>query len=199
MSHIHKLRCRCGQLRGDIRLTGLRNRCVCYCTDCQAFPRHLRAPDVLDSRGGTDIVQVPPSILSFTQGVEKLACLRLSPKGLLRWYSTCCKTPIGNTPADWRISFVGLIHVCLRGEDSNLDASFGPVSMRVGVKAALGDDKPVASGLITGVAKAVALIARGRVGGRYRANPFFEPDSGLPITSPTVLSAIERASARNAA
>lgn len=41
------------------------------------------------------------------QAAENLACLRLTDKGLLRWYSTCCQTPIGNTSANWKISFVG--------------------------------------------------------------------------------------------
>lgn len=198
MPSIHKLRCRCGQVRGEIKLAGLSNRCVCYCTDCQAFVRHLRAPDVLDSRGGTDIVQVPPSNLVFTQGAENLACLRLTDRGMLRWYSTCCQTTIGNTPANWRISFVGLIHTCLGSENQSLEASFGPVSMRVGVKTAFGEVKPAASGLFSGVAKAIALIVRGHIGSAYRANPFFNPQTGLPIAKPAVLSASELATAKSA-
>lgn len=196
MSNTHNIQCKCGQLRGRLLATGLSNRCICYCSDCQAFIRHLRVPDVLDSQGGTDIVQVPSSKLEFTQGAENLACLRLTDKGMLRWYATCCQTPIGNTPADWRMSFVGLIHTCLSSENQSLDASFGPVSMRVGVKSAIGADKPAACGLFSGIAKAIAIIARGRFGGAYRASPFFHPQTGAPVAHPKVLSASELSAAK---
>ncbi len=52
---------------------------------------------VLDERGGSQIIQVPPKNLTFTQGREVLASMRLTEKGLLRWYAGCCNTPIGNT------------------------------------------------------------------------------------------------------
>ena len=199
MPRIHTLRCRCGQLRGSVDLSGLTNRCVCYCSDCQAFVRHIGANDALDGQGGTDIVQVRPLKLTFTQGAENLACIRLTDKGMLRWYSACCRTPVGNTPADWRVSFVGLIHSCLDREGPPLDESFGPVSMRVGVKSALGDSKPAASGLLSGVARAVAMIVSGRLGGAYRVSPFFDRQTGLPIAKPVVLSARELAAAKGAA
>jgi hypothetical protein len=198
MSNTHKIRCRCGQVRGLLKATSPSNRCICYCTDCQAFVRHLRAPDVLDSRGGTDIIQVPSSNLVFTQGAENLACLRLTDKGMLRWYSRCCQTPIGNTPADWRIAFVGLIHTCLSNENQSLETSFGPVSMHVGVKSAIGAVKPTASGLFSGLAKAVAIIVRGRFGGAYRASPFFNPQTGIPVANPNILSASELNAAKSA-
>ena len=199
MSNTHKIQCRCGQLRGLLKATRPSNRCVCYCVDCQAFARHLRAQDVLDNRGGTDIVQVPSSNLAFTQGAENLACLRLTDKGMLRWYSTCCQTPIGNTPANWRVSFVGLIHTCLSSENQSLDASFGPVSMRVGVENAIGPDKPAASGLLGGIAKFFAIIIKGRMGGAYRSSPFFNPQTGVPVANPKILSESELTAARSAA
>jgi hypothetical protein len=198
MPDSHNIRCRCGQIRGLLTPTTPSNHCICHCADCQAFARHLQARDVLDAQGGTDIVQVPPSQLRFTQGVENLACLRLTDKGLLRWYSACCNTPIGNTPADRRISFVGLIHACLTGDHQTLESSFGPVTMRVGVKSAIGPDKPASSGLVGGVARTMAMIVKARLGGGYRANPFFDRQSGVPVARPTVLSAGELGAARRA-
>ena len=32
---------------------------------------------------------------------------------MIRWYAGCCKTPIGNTLENHKISFVGLLHNCL--------------------------------------------------------------------------------------
>lgn len=199
MSNTYTIRCRCGQLRGRLKATRPSNRCVCYCTDCQAFARHLRAAGVLDGSGGSAIVQVPASNLEFTAGAENLACLRLTDQGMLRWYSACCQTPIGNTPADRRMAFVGLILTDLNGDPQTLDACFGPVTMRVCVNSATTVDKPAASGLLSGVGKVLAIIIRGRISGAYRRSPFFRPESGAPIAKPTVLSATEIAAAKRAA
>ena len=72
-------------------------RVICYCDSCQAFARFLEREDILDSAGGTDIVQVSPSQLRITEGASQLRSMRLTEKGLIRWYTDCCKTPVGNT------------------------------------------------------------------------------------------------------
>jgi hypothetical protein len=199
MSNSHTIRCSYGKLRGLLRTTTLSNRCVCYCTDCQAFARHLGAKSALDKQGGMEIIQVPAPNVTFIQGSENLACLRLTGTGMLRWYSTCCGTPIGNTPANWRIAFVGLIHTCLIGEDQSLEAAFGPVTMRGNVKGATGEKAPAASGLFSGVAKILAMIAKARVSGSYRISPFFNPQTGASIATPTVLSLSELTAAKRTA
>src|SRR5206468_7222015 len=100
----------CGQVRGRVKNAGPRtvNRVVCYCDDCQAFLHHLGRADLLDAHGGSDIVQVAPASLAFHQGTDRIVGLRLAPKGLYRWYASCCNTPVGNAvgPA---IPFVGII------------------------------------------------------------------------------------------
>jgi hypothetical protein len=40
--------------------------------------------------------------------------MSLSDKGMLRWYASCCNTPIGNTSRDFKVSHVGLLHNCLQ-------------------------------------------------------------------------------------
>lgn len=199
MPRSHNIRCRCGKIRGVLTPTRPANRCVCYCDDCQAFARHLKAPDALNDRGGTEIIQVPPSNLTFTRGAEHLACLRLTDTGMLRWYSACCNTPIGNTPANPRVSFVGLIHTCLLGDSQSRRASFGPVTMVVGVKSAIGKDKPQTAGLVSGIAKTMAMIVKARLSGAYRRNPFFNQETGAAVVTPTVLSASELRAAKSAA
>ena len=107
----HPLQCRCGTLKGSVESPKSGNRVICYCNDCQAFAYCLgRADDVLDERGGSDVIQILPKNITFTQGVEALACMRLTDKGLLRWYASCCNTPIGNTLATPKMSFIGLLH-----------------------------------------------------------------------------------------
>src|SRR5262245_12535850 len=94
-----ELRCRCGEVRGRVANASPRtvNRVVCYCDDCQAALHHLGHAELLDEHGGTDIVQVAPASLAFHAGADRIVGLRLSPKGLYRWHTSCCKTPVGNT------------------------------------------------------------------------------------------------------
>jgi hypothetical protein len=85
-------------LKGFVEIPQNANRGVCYCKDCQAFAHFLgKDGETLDERGGTDVTQVLPKNIAFTQGTEILACIRLTEKGLLRWYAGCCNTPVVNT------------------------------------------------------------------------------------------------------
>ncbi|MGI9390068.1 MAG: DUF6151 family protein [Boseongicola sp.] len=88
--------CRCGAFRAriDLRLSG---RVVCYCKFCQAFANQTGAADQLDGAGGTDLIQTVPERLKVLTGFGHLRCLRLSRKGPLRWYVTCCGAPLGST------------------------------------------------------------------------------------------------------
>lgn len=96
----HPLRCQCGKLRGRISHPELALRAICYCNDCQMFAAFLaKSAEVLDENRGTDVVGIRPQDLSFTEGLEHLACMSLTSKGLLRWYASCCNTPIANTPS----------------------------------------------------------------------------------------------------
>src|ERR1700730_9313253 len=146
----HPLQCRCGTLKGYVVHSAGVNRCVCYCSDCQAFAHFLGRPgEILDAQGGTDVVQTRPANVIFTQGQEALACMRLTPKGLLRWYAACCNTPIGNTLATPKLSFIGLAHTCLETPDNPIYQSFGPVRTWVNGASARGDPKPKDAGLGT--------------------------------------------------
>jgi hypothetical protein len=195
----YPIQCRCGKLQGSLERAAGVQRCICYCADCQAFARYLgRDAEVLDAAGGTDIVQTLPKYLTFTSGTEHLACMRLTPNGLLRWYAACCNTPIGNTPANAKLSFVGLIHNCLAGEPDALDEAFGPVRMRVNTKHATGPVQPKAMGLSAGILRSLAMLLKARCDGSYKHTPFFLPDSNTPIAAPRVLSREERHAVRQA-
>lgn len=94
------LQCRCGSLQGQalVPAPSVKYRIVCLCDDCQAYAHFLgQAGKILDANGGTDISPFPPSHIQLTHGGENLRCMRLSPKGMDRWYAGCCNTPIGNT------------------------------------------------------------------------------------------------------
>jgi hypothetical protein len=105
------LRCRCGHVRGIASAvsSSTGGRVLCYCKDCQAFARFLERADVLDAAGGTDIFQMPPGRVNLTAGMDAVRCLRLSNRGVYRWYTDCCRTPIGSI-AGPRVPLIGVIH-----------------------------------------------------------------------------------------
>ncbi len=204
------VRCACGALRGIVRgLSGDRgNRVVCYCRDCQSFAYYLgRADQILDPHGGTDIFQTSPARLEFTEGGDRLACMRLTPGGLLRWYAACCRTPIGNTVARRQVPFVGLIHSCMdhTSDGRSRDEALGPIRARVHVRSAKGDPRPPGApqrAPVMMIPRFLWMILVARVKGDHVRSPFFEPTSGAPVTTPHVLSAEELAevqAARDAA
>jgi hypothetical protein len=134
MSRDAELRCRCGEVQGHVADASPQtvNRVVCYCDDCQAYAHHLGRRELLDAQGGSDIVQVAPASLTFDRGAEQIVGLRLTPKGLYRWYARCCKTPLGNTlgPA---VPFVGIVAQAFDGAPGGADAIFGkPVGAILG-------------------------------------------------------------------
>ena len=179
--------CQCGKLRGEIDLTRMRpnNHLLCYCGDCQAFANHLGRPETLDAHGGTEIVQVPAGAVRLTEGLEHLACLRLTPEGLHRWYASCCKTPIGNAPGTG-LPFVGIVHDCLTPSEQ-IDETFGPISLVVFTKAATGEPRPKDRRFVQGMLKFMWVILRARLRGDAARHPLFD-SSGQPVVSPEVLS-----------
>jgi hypothetical protein len=195
----HPLQCTCGTLKGYVSHPERVNRVVCYCRDCQAFAHFLgRAGEILDAKGGTDVIQTIPANVTFTTGKEVLACMRLTEKGLVRWYAKCCNTPIGNTLADYRISFIGLVHSCLRPSDQSLDDSFGPVRMWSFTKSAKGKVDSHGIAMIAGILRFTGMVARARISGDYKRTPLFSPGTGAPVTIPKILSPSERETVRNA-
>jgi len=188
------LRCQCGHLQGTLTKPSRVNRALCYCHDCQAFAHVLgQAARVLDARGGSDVVQTQPANVIFTQGVDALACLRLTPKGTLRWYASCCATPVGNTAWTHKVSFVGLIHTFLDTGGVPLEEIVGPITTVNNTVGARGDPKPQQLGVGRMVAWLTATILRARLNGDYRRTPFFRADTGAPAVTPRILSNAEHA------
>jgi hypothetical protein len=174
-------------VKGLVSNPGDSSRLICYCKDCQAFAHFLKRDDVLDERGGSEVIQVTPKNVTFTAGIESLACVRLTDKGLLRWYAKCCNTPIGNMLATPKMSFVGLVHNCLHSPRQSLDESFGPVKARVNVKGAKGDPKPRQVGQGAAIWWFLNHTLRARFNGDWKRNPFFRTETGKAIAEPTVL------------
>ena len=191
------VRCSCGALRGTARsVSGDRgNRVICYCDDCQAFAHFLeRAEETLDRHGGTDIFQMSPARLEITAGADRLACMRLTPSGLLRWYAGCCRTPIGNTLASRQVPFVGLVLACV---DPTSREALGPIRAHLNARFAKGRLEHASNRVPAAILLRLLRISlAARLRGDHRRSPFFDHTTGAPVAPPRVLTADELAAIR---
>jgi hypothetical protein len=191
-----EIRCRCGEVRGIVTKASPRtvNRITCYCDDCQAFVHQLGRADLLNAQGGSDIVQVAPSALSFTHGLDRIVGLRLKPNGLYRWYAKCCNTPVGNTlsPA---VPFVGLLAQAF--DAPLLDEVIGAPTGALQGKFAVGEPPKGSTGLnVPLLLSAVARVLGWRLGSKTWPHPFFARDTRAPIYPVTVVSKERREALR---
>jgi hypothetical protein len=179
---------------------GSGNRCICYCDDCQSFACFLeRADSILDPSGGTDIFQMSPARLEISAGRENLACMQLRPgSNTVRWYASCCRTPIGNTPAEHRVPFVGVIHSCMDLEATGFSADevLGPVRGSVFPRHARGDQTRLPRKLSAfQILRLVRMILAARLRRDQRRSAFFHPSGELKVTprvlTPEELRAVE--------
>jgi hypothetical protein len=195
------LRCRCGHVRGvalDVApCTGF--RFVCYCQDCQMFTRFLERPDVLDTAGGTDIFQMPTGRVKLIAGTDAVRCLHFSSK-IFRWYTGCCRTPIGNT-AGPRFPVVGLIHSFMsdHADGRSRDEVLGPPLCRIYERSATG---PLPSNAPAPPSLSLFVLRSSRILGWWlrglgRSTPFFDNHTHAPLSVPRVLTPGERATLVN--
>ncbi len=193
-----ELRCRCGEVRGfaaDVSPQSV-NRVVCYCDDCQAFAHHLGRADLLDAHGGSDIVQLAPGSLAFVQGQDRIVGVRLTPKGLFRWYTRCCHTPVGNTVSP-AIPFVGIVVRAFDNDAQTPDEAFGKPIGAILAKYAIGDPPGASKRMsLSLMLRAIRTVLGWRLRGRAWPNPFFSRDARAPIHPLTVLSPSEREALR---
>ena len=168
-------------------------RATCYCKDCRAFARFLAQSGVLDASGGIDIVATAPAAVRFTAGSEHVTCMSLSPKGLLRWYASCCRTPLGNTPRNPKVLYAGMLTACFDAAPQVVDRAFGSrdrIVLNTGsATAAVRRATPLA--FVAGGLRILVGIIGARLR-RERTSPFFDA-SGRPLREPEVISREQRA------
>ena len=182
------VRCSCGtvKLHAEGVSPGLSNHVVCYCSTCQAFAHYLgRGAELLDDNGGSDIFQMSSGRLRIGGGAEALTCVRITEDGPLRWYADCCKSPIGNTHANWKHPFIGLLTSAMDVTDAERKNITGPIRF-----AAFKDHATGRTHLAEGTHSLRATIARfykilliARLKGDHKRSPFFDA-SHNPIAVP---------------
>ena len=136
--------------------------------------------------------------VSFTSGIEHLACLSLTQKGLLRWYAKCCNTPICNTARNWKVPYVGLLSGCLKTDPAAFERSFPQVQMRVNTQSAKQAPPPMRLRTAISLAGFMPRVMLSSISGAYRQTPFFDQAEGAPVVAVKVLSESERAEAYGA-
>lgn len=195
------LQCSCKTMQGTARgLDRRRVRLACYCRDCQTYAWFLGRPELLDRHGGTEVVQLSAARVSFHAGHDRLACMRLSASGLMRWYASCCNTALGNSLAKPKAPFVGLVSACW---DPELDAAardrlLGPVRGRVngpGHAAPDGSTADIDKLPLGVIASSIRVLVGSFVRGEHRPSPFFAED-GTPKATPLVLEPAQRGALR---
>lgn len=187
--------CRCGKVRGLVRnvAPNTSTHIVCLCDDCQAYAHFLGDASLLDANGGTEITQVGHNQVVINDGREHLACVRLFPKGMHRWYADCCKTPLANTLGVKGV-FAGVTHACLGTPTDGrpLEGAVGPLLQRVQGRFGKGD---LAPGTRQVASAGMFWLFMRRVSGWWlrganEPSTFFV--DGSPCVTPRVLSAAER-------
>ncbi len=182
------LQCQCGAIEGTITnatpSTG--SLVVCCCDDCQKFAQHLKQENTtLDQFGGTKIYQTSQSQLTIHEGLEHLQSMRLTEKGLLRWYAGCCNTPIGNT-MNASMPFVGVIHNFINAKDQA--EKLGTVRAWVQTQHAKGtpDYPRSAEKFPIGITlRIVRKMLSWKIRGMNKPTVFFD-SNGEPVAKPSV-------------
>lgn len=193
-----EMACNCGKLRGHgLNISSKTGRhVVCMCDDCQAFAHFLGQPqDILDCNGGSEIFQISPSQIRLVEGLDHLACMRLSPKGPLRWYASCCNTPVANTAPSPALPFAGVFCAFIKPRAaSGRDAVLGPVKMRFFGSHGYGNIPPGTQKKFSAatIIRTIFWLIGHKIRGNGKPTPFFT-DHKSPVSEPIVLTKQERA------
>ncbi|MGI3184368.1 DUF6151 family protein [Nioella aestuarii] len=165
--------CRCGAVTGtlhDVRPSE-GTHVVCHCNACA---RSLALSGLTEeATDGVDLWQTTPDRIDIATGIDHLAPVRLTPKGIFRWTAQCCDTPMFNTFASPGIPFTGVLTRNLSDP-----APLGPV---------------IAHGFVTGpdgkqrhqnghrvIWRMLKRTVAAKLVGRGKQTPFFKAD-GSPI------------------
>ncbi|MBO9479070.1 hypothetical protein J7382_16095 [Shimia sp. R11_0] len=193
------LKCKCGAFEAVLNDVSPRtgSHIHCHCQDCQTAARVLGAEEQLLPRAGSDIFHTTPAQLTLTKGQEHLACLRLSPRGLMRWYAGCCNTPMFATMAHTKLAFMGVwVPSMAPPPETKLAKVIGKVIAVVRTQdAPMGSPSLKEYGFNRAGFHVLARHVSALLQGRARQTPLFDAE-GAPIVKPRVLSKEERLAAQ---
>jgi len=165
--------CACGTVKGTLRgVTPARgSHAQCHCIDCRAAEVYLDQPD--PAPRAIQLFQTTPDRFHFDQGFDKLSVFSFGETNLLRWYASCCGTPMFNTLRKPKLAFASIMTRTLSDP-----APLGPIVGTGYIPTPSG--KLRNEGLPRLIWGALSRAAGAKVTGRWTVNPFIDPDTATP-------------------
>ncbi len=114
-----------------------------------------------------------------------LKCYRLSDKGVYRWVTACCNSPIFNTQP--KLPWAGIFRTAYK--DPAALSALGAIKARIYGKYALAGAPFKISEKISFKDKLVVMpfLIKGKILGMDKKSPFFRSDNVTPIVKPEIL------------
>ena len=168
--------CPCGAFAAEVDISR-GTRAVCYCQSCREFAHRTQIEKELDEAGGLDLFQVAPEEFHILKGAENLTWMRLTPKGPLRWYTTCCNSPVAHTLDTRAIPFVTLPSRGFPDTDA-----LGPVDVRVFRRFATTRAPDGGKGQAFLYSAFARRVLKSLLTGGWKQNPFFNA-AGKPVAT----------------
>jgi len=190
-----KIQCSCGKVTGTAYnlSPSSTNHVLCPCDGCQAYAQYLdRADDMLDAAGNSNIFQMNPKHFKITGGQEYIACVKITPKGPLRWFANCCKTPLGNSFPKGGIPFLGVLPICIghKGTANEVVRLVGPARATVNARHPLSLGQKIK--LWAMFVRFFSMLFSWRIFDGKSWKPFFNKATLKPIAKPVKISDTER-------
>lgn len=186
------LECFCGSFQGTLSIVSNKKsfHVQCLCSDCQSFASYLGNEDkILDQYGASELFQTYPVYLKFKKGIENLVCIQLKENGLMRWYTSCCNTPIANTMTSAKVPFAGVSVKIMKfaSEEDKLE-TLGPVILKAFGKSARGVKPQDAYDTFpkSFIPRILKFMLVGFLTSKYKPSPFFK--DGRSVVTPKVIS-----------
>lgn len=186
--------CACGEVSGKLIEPGPTkgDHIVCHCADCQNFARYLGASErILETHGGTDLYQGRCAKMRLVKGAEKLACLHLTDKPTLRWYASCCRTPLFNTFSSGQVPYLTIL--LANCEPKAAKSLLGPVIGHLSLPSTVGDIQGfprMTFGKL--MRRFLGRMMKDVVSGDRKRSALFDPKTLKPISAPYRLTEAEK-------
>jgi len=192
-----RISCQCGTVQGQVEniTPSSSNHLTCHCKYCSGFAVHLgKAERLVDDSGASDLLQVAPWSLRFISGQDNIRALRFSEKGPLRWYASCCDTPLGITLARRFPPFCALVVQNLGFQNGGPPpVIFNAFCEHVAEKARCSRGGRLPALRIA--ARLAKQAVKGGISLKWRDNPFLDLRGGQAMAEVKILSPEERENA----
>lgn len=160
--------CRCSAFRGHIRAQPKATYVQCFCDTCRKVHAHLTQETVSE----VHLLLSVPDALQIDAGQDKLAALTASGKGPIRWFTSCCNTPVANTLRSAKLPFMSF-QTLLLSDDVALGRPRALINQP--------DNKGTKGGAVMAFGVATRMLSS-RLTGRWKDTPFFDAENAPTAT-----------------